>query len=450
MKTCALALACILAVLACAAQETPKPFSPEAAAKQVIQELAAGQFEKIETQYDERVATALPPGKLGESWKGLIQQIGPFESILDTKASKTQGLDVVTMTCKFQNVVLEAHVAFDPDGKIAGLNFRPHKEAEPDWTPPAYAKPDSFTEQPLTLVNGKFELPGTLTIPKGDGPFSAVVLVQGSGPNDQDETIGPNKPFKDLAWGLGSRGVAVFRYTKRTMKYGIQSSDDPAKLTVDDEVISDARAAVALLAKQPKIDAKRVFLLGHSLGAYLAPRIASGDSQIAGIVMLAANTRPIEKVIVEQIRYIASQNGAPDAEAQKQIASAEETAKKIESPDLKPGDSVPLLGASMPGAYWLDLRDYHPAQTAAKLTIPILILQGGRDYQVTPSNFEDWKKALATQKNVTLRLYPDLNHLFIAGSGPSTPQEYEKPSHVAEEPVADIAAWISRGGQPPK
>jgi len=450
MRTCAVALACILAALACAAQETQKASGPEIAAQKVVQELTAGQFEKIEAQYDERMAAALPPGKLGESWKGLIQQIGAFESIVDTKSSKTQGLDVVTMTCKFENVVLDAHVSFDPDGKIAGLNFRPHQEAEPDWIPPAYAKPDSFTEQPLTLVNGKFELPGTLTMPKGDGPFPAVVLVHGSGPNDQDETIGPNKPFKDLAWGLGSRGVAVFRYTKRTSKYGIQSSDDPAKLTVEDEVISDARAAVALLAKQPKVDPARVFLLGHSLGAYLAPRIATGDSQIAGVVMLAANTRPIEKLIVEQIRYIAAQAGAPEAEAQKQIASAEETEKKIESPDLKPGDTVPLLGASTPGSYWLDLRDYHPVQTATKLTIPILILQGGRDYQVTPSNFADWKNVLLTHKNVTLRLYPDLNHLFISGSGPSTPQEYETPNHVAEETVADIAAWIARGGQPPK
>jgi dienelactone hydrolase len=122
--------------------------------------------------------------------------------------------------------------------------------------------------------------------------------VQGSGPHDQDETIGPNKPFEDLAWGLGSRGIAVLRYTKRTLKYGGESSEDPAKLTVDDEVISDARAAVALLAKQPKINSARVFLLGHSLGAYLAPRIAAGNSQIAGIVLLAGNTRPIEQLIV--------------------------------------------------------------------------------------------------------------------------------------------------------
>ena len=251
-----------------------------AAAQKVIHQLVAGEFAKVEAQYDQRMAEALPPGKLGESWPGLIQQEGAFESITGTQTIRVQGIDVVKLVCKFANATLDATVAFDADGKIAGLSFRPHQESETPWNAPAYAKPDSFTEQPLTLVNGKFELPGTLTLPKGDGPFPAVVLVHGSGPHDQDETIGPNKGFRDLAYGLAAHGIAVFRYTKRTEKYGEKSSDDPAKLTVDDEVVSDARAAVALVAQQPKINPKQVFLLGHSLGAYLAPRIATGDSQI--------------------------------------------------------------------------------------------------------------------------------------------------------------------------
>ncbi|MGC1987523.1 MAG: alpha/beta fold hydrolase, partial [Candidatus Acidiferrales bacterium] len=257
-----------------AVQESGKQNSAAVtAAQQVIQELAAGQFDKVEAQYDARMAAALPPGKLAATWPSLIEQVGAFQSITNAHASKVQGLDVVRLECKFQNASLEATVAFDSNGKIAGLGFRPHQEEVAAWTPPAYAKESTFTELPLTLENGKFELPGKLTIPKGNGPFPAVVLVQGSGPHDEDETVGPNKPFADMAWGLASRGIAVYRYTKRTQQYGLQSSDDPAKLTVEDEVISDARAAVALVAKQPHIDPKQVFLIGHSLGAYLAPRI---------------------------------------------------------------------------------------------------------------------------------------------------------------------------------
>jgi uncharacterized protein len=460
MKTVFLAFACLFASWTAAAEtQTPAQAQPSAdqaadssataaAAQKIIQQLVSGEFTKVEALYDDRMATALPPGKLAESWPSLIQQEGPFESITDTQTIRVQGLEVVKLACKFANATLDATVAFDPDGKIAGLGFRPHQDTEAPWTTPAYAKPDSFAEQPLMLVNGKFELPGTLTMPKGDGPFPAIVLVQGSGPHDQDETIGPNKGFKDLAFGLAAHGVAVFRYTKRTQKYGELSNDDPTKLTVDDEVISDARAAVALLAKQQKINPKQVFLLGHSLGGYLAPRIAASDTQIAGIAILGANTKPIEQVIVEQIHYLSAKSGAPADESAKQVADAEAAAKQIESPELRPGDSVSLLGSKTYGAYWLDLRGYDPVKTASQLKIPILILQGGRDYQVTNANFEDWTKALAKHKNVTLKSFPDLNHLFMPGQGVSTPTEYGNPNHVSEDVINAIAAWVLPGENP--
>jgi uncharacterized protein len=444
----AVALSCS-SIFAQAAAPSPAPLSAQqtedtaTAAQRIIHQLAAGEFSKIEALYDERMSSALPPGKLAESWPSLIQNEGEFESIVDTQTIRVQGLEVVKLACKFANATLDATVAFDPDGKIAGLGFRPHQDAEASpWNPPPYAKPSTFTEVPITLVNGEYELPGTLTMPKGDGPFPAVVLVQGSGPHDQDETIGPNKGFKDLAIGLASRGIAVYRYTKRTAKYEEKSADDPVKLTVDDEVISDARTAVALVAKQQRINPRQIFLLGHSLGAYLAPRIATGDPQIAGIAILGANTKPIEQVIVEQIRYLSGKSGAPADESAKQLADVEAAQKQIESPDLKAGDTVMLLGSKTYGAYWLDLRGYDPVKTASQLKIPILILQGGRDYQVTNANFEEWSKALSRRKNVTLKLLPDLNHLFMPGEGVSTPAEYAKPNHVSEEAISVVASWI--------
>src|SRR5271169_5648931 len=435
-------------VLPVSAQEGATDSPSAVAAKQVIQELVAGQFEKVEAIYDARMKDALPPGKLAGGWRDLNKQAGAFQAITSTETSQVQGLQVVKMQCKFENSLLDATMIFNPDGKLGGLSFLPHQAPPAPWTPPAYAKQDSFSEQPLTLMNGKFELPGTLTVPTGDGPFPAVVLVQGSGPQDQDETIGPNKPFKDLAWGLASRGIVVFRYTKRTQKYGAQSSDDPVRLIVEDETISDARAAVALVVKEPKVDPKQVFLLGHSLGAYLAPRIATGDAEIAGIVMLAANARPLEKVVLEQIHYLAAMNGTPTEAEQKRIQAAEEGAKQIESPDLKPDDKIAFLGATMYGAYWLDLRGYDPLKTAAKLKIPILILQGGRDYQVTPSNFQAWSDALANNKNVTLRTYPDLDHLFMHGTGASKPADYARPDHVSAEVVESIVTWILPSEKP--
>jgi uncharacterized protein len=429
-------------------QEAAKDSPPAVAAKQIIQELVAGQFEKVEALYDARMAAALPPGKLADGWRDLNKQAGAFQAITSTETSQVQGLQVVKMQCKFENSLLDATMVFNPDGKLGGLSFQPHQAPPPPWNAPAYAKQNLFSEQPLTLTNGKFELPGTLTVPAGDGPFPAVVLVHGSGPEDQDETIGANKPFKDLAWGLASRGIVVFRYTKRTQKYGAQSSDDPVRLTVDDETISDARAAVALVAAQPKVNPKQVSLLGHSLGAYLAPRIATGDAQVAGIVMLAANARPLEKIVLEQIHNLAAMSGTRTEAEQKKIDAAEDGAKQIESPALKPGDKIDFLGAKMYGAYWLDLRAYDPLKTAAKLKIPIFIVQGGRDYQVTPSNFQAWSDALANDKNVTMRTYPDLDHLFIHGTGASKASDYARPDHVSQEVVESIATWILPSEKP--
>jgi len=448
MKTFALALACFLLVLPISAQQGDSEAAATATGRLVVQQLAAGQFDSVEQRYDAPMAAALPPGRLAASWAGVLEQMGSFDAIAGVKTNHVGMYDVAVLTCKFERGLIDAQIAFGPDGKIAGLYFRPHEEPPPPWVAPDYAKPDSFSEQPLTLVNGKFELPGTLTLPKGAGPFPAAVLLHGSGPHDQDETIGANQPLKDLAWGLASRGIAVFRFTKRTQKYGAQSSAEPAKLTVDDETMSDARAAVELLARQSKIDPKRIFLAGHSLGGYLAPWIATRDSRLAGIVMLAANTRPMEQLLLEQVRALLTAEGTPTPSEQQQLAALEASVRKIESPDLKSGDTVVLVGGAMPASYWLDLRNYHPVAVAEELKIPILILQGGRDFQVPPAtNFTEWKSALDGHKNVTLKLYPDLNHLFIAGTGPSLPEEYQKPGHVNEQVINDIAAWISAGGK---
>lgn len=453
MKLCTTLLLFSLVVAAPAAARQKKESQPPpvvASAQQVLGEISSGQFDIVEGRYDARLSGALAPGQLAMAWGRVLAAVGSFESVVSARVGKTGTLDVVILECKFQKGEIDAQIAFGPEGKLAGLHFGPHRESPPPWVPPAYAKPDSFSEQRLTLVNGNFELPGTLTVPQGDGPFPAVVLLQDVGPHDQDQTVGPNKPLKDLAWGLATHGIVVFRYIKRTLKYGEQSNADPAKLTVDDETMSDAHAAVALVSKQPKVDPKRIFVVGQGFSAYLAPRIAGNDPQIAGIVMLAANTRPLEQLLLDEVHYVAAKGGtAPTADDQKQIAAVEDGVKKIESPDLKPGEMITLLGSALPSSYWLDLRSYKPVEAAEALKIPMLILQGQRDFQAPPAtNFDQWKTALASRGNVSLKLYPDLNHFFISGAGLPLPQEYEKPGHVDEQVVTDIAAWISTGKLP--
>lgn len=418
------------------------PIDYEAQGRAVVSDMAARHFDKVVSSFDERVAKALPADKLAQSWDSLLSQAGDFQSIEKVRHEEKQGYQVVYATCAFQRGKWDVIVVFDAQGHIAQFTSAPTESLAP-WTQPGYVANDKFHERDVSIGASPWQLPGTLTLPSGAGPFPAVVLVHGSGPNDRDEGIGPNKMFKDLAWGLASNGIVVLRYDKRTRVYGKEFVGQHS-YTVNDEVIDDARAAVALLAAQPEVQPKRVFVLGHSLGAYLAPRIATGDPQIAGLIIMAGNTRPMEDLVVEQVRYSVGLAGKPTPDGEKLIAQAEQSAAEIRDPNLKPGVDVHFLGATIPSSYFLDLRTYHAPEVAAALHIPMLILQGDRDYQVGMADFGGWKKALDKNPAVTFKVYPGLNHMFMPGTGPSSDAEYLHPDHVPPDVLQDIEAWLGK------
>ncbi len=281
--------------------------------------------------------------------------------------------------------------------------------------------------------------------PRGTVRSPALVLVHGSGPNDRDESLGPNKPFKDLAWGLATRGIAVLRYDKRTKVYGAKIVADPkfeAGLTVKEETIDDALAAAALLRETAKVDKARVFILGHSLGGFLMPRIALAAKPLglAGFISLAGLTRPLDDTILRQVMYLSG--GDTSEETRKRLEGLKADVARLKA--LVPADkgsTVKLLGA-MP-TYWLDLRGYNPPELAKSVAKPMLILQGSRDYQVTTEDFKNWKTALGSRQDVELHLYPKLNHFFFEGQGLPTPNEYiQIHGSVAPYVIGDIAAWI--------
>lgn len=313
----------------------------------------------------------------------------------------------------------------------------------PAWKPPAYAVPGAFREQDVTVGAGtEWALPGTLTMPAGRGPHPSLVLVHGSGPNDRDETVGVSKPFRDLAWGLASRGVAVLRYEKRSRVHGARLAALKS-MTVKEETVDDALAAVALLRRTPGVDAKRIFVLGHSLGGGLVPRIGAADPRIRGFVILAGYTRPLADEIVRQYEYLFALDGTLGDDERKLIEAARRDAARVRS--LTPADAAAgrmLRGA--PAAYWLDLRDYSPPAAARKLRRPLLVLQGERDYNVTMDAFADWRRALARRRDADFKSYPKLDHGFLEGAGPSKDTDYAAPRNVPLYVVADIADWIKR------
>jgi dienelactone hydrolase len=340
-------------------------------------------------------------------------------------------------------MVLDVRVVFNADKQVTGLFFKQPK-SNYEFKPPSYAQPESYREKEVVVGTGEWELPGTLTLPKGDGPFPAAVLVHGSGAHDRDETIGPNKPFRDLAWGLASQGIAVLRYEKRNNVHAARMLALKDKLTVKEETIDDALEAVAVLRKQKEIDAKRIFVIGHSLGALVAPQIGTRDPGIAGLVLMAGNARPLEDVILEQITYIQSLQGESSGENREELDKIKKQVERAKDLKLTPDAPAAELPLGIPAAYWLALRAYNQTETASRLKQPILIAQGERDYQVTMDDFNLWKKALASHGNAAFRSYPKLNHLFMEGEGKAKPAEYEKAGHVSRELVDDLAAWIKK------
>ncbi|MEA2053264.1 MAG: alpha/beta fold hydrolase [Euryarchaeota archaeon] len=407
-------------------------------AKTFVNLLNEGEFEKAHELFNKDVAEAFPVDKLNATWNDLIDQYGVCTGIVNISSTEEKGYEIVCVTCNVSNAFLEARIVFDNDEKIAGLNFRPIYP----YHPPAYTDPDSFTEIECTVGTGNWKLPGALTIPKGEGPFRAVVLVAGSGPEDMDETIGPNKPFKDLAWGLATAGIAVLRYDKRTYQYNkeCRAMIKNDNFTVNDETIDDAIAAVDLLRETERIDPDNISVLGHSWGGYLAPRIAARDENISGLILLAAGARSLPDLIIEQTEYLASLDGKMDEKEIKSLEELMEQAKKVKELNISKGEI--LIGA--PESYWEDLSDYNPVKTARNLSRPILILQAERDYHVTMVDYEMWIKGLTGKNNVCFILYSDFNHLFMAvpGTGKATPADMYIPGHVAPIVIDNVADWV--------
>jgi len=408
-------------------------------AKEFVDLLTKEEFAKAVENFDNVMTKAMPKEKLKEVWQAVIQQAGQLKKQKGTRTETLAEYDIVYVICEFEKGALDIKVVFNREKQITGLWFAP---AQKNYTSPDYAKLSSFNEKEVVVGSGEWALPGTLTLPPGKKTCPAVVLVHGSGPNDRDESIGPNKPFRDLAWGLASRGIAVLRYEKRTKAHGRKLKDFKGNFTVKEETVDDALAAVELLRGLKGIEAQKIFVLGHSLGGMLIPRIGLRDPDIAGFIILAGATRSVEEAILEQSGYIIMLDGKT-TESEKarldEIQKAVEKIRNLKESDLH-SEKENLLGA--PPEYWLDLRDYDPPETAKRLRQPMLILQGGRDYQVTEKDFENWKKSLSSRRDVTFKLYPDLNHLFIAGKGKPAPSEYSRAGHVDKQVIDDIAAWI--------
>lgn len=298
----------------------------------------------------------------------------------------------------------------------------------------------------------KYPLKGMLTLPdQMISPVPAVVFVHGSGSSNMDEKVGKLTPFKDLAEGLAKHGIASVRYDKRSFAHGFKMLRDKSLvITVKEETIDDAILAAEILKKDPRIDSEKIFIIGHSMGGTLAPRIDAEGGDFKGLILMAGTPRRLEEVLIEQTEEVMmSMKGLTRKLMEKQAKKirdmfdglyelSDEEAKK-----KKVGGGTTLY-------YFKEMGEHDTPKYLTESQKPTLIMQGEKDFQVkADKDFRIYQELLKGRENVTFKLYENLNHAFVPsvyGNIADAKKEYNVEQHIGEDVIADIANWIIENG----
>ncbi|MFC4209673.1 DUF3887 domain-containing protein [Pedobacter lithocola] len=407
-------------------------------ANNFFQLLTEEKYTEAYNNFDETVKSKLSEEQLKKLWTDINLSLGKAKA-LDATQSKTQGeFFAVTVEGEFERGSQNFILGFNKTQKIVGFFLAP-KPTVSKYLAPSYADTTLYSEKQAYITDAKHQLAAVITTPKNNKNFPVVVFVHGSGPGDMDETVGPNKPFKDLAAGLAAQGIGSIRYVKRTLIYPYEFGK---AFTVKEEVMDDAQAALAMAKTIPGADLKNIYLFGHSLGGMLAPRIATAVPDLGGIILAAAPARKLADMIEEQNKYLFEKTNdtAKNAKSQFDLAIKEIDKGRITQLGTIKPDSI-ILG--LPASYWIDLNNYNQVAAAQKLTKPrIFVIQGGNDYQVSKQDFDLWKAGLANNKNAEFKFYPELNHLLSQQVEKGTGAQYQAFSSVSATLINDIVAWI--------
>lgn len=409
----------------------------------IVSHIKAGRYDSIVTYFDSTMKHNLGPKQLEETVAGLNQVYGDLEAAQEGVVEEINNHWMSRTPLKFAKKSMILSLTFDSTDKVAGMFISPQTGT---YMVPTYVKSLIFLESKMDFGTEGWKINGTLSYPRDNEKHPLVIIVHGSGPMDRDGSAGNSKIYRDLAWGLATQGIAVFRYDKRSYTHGnklYMETYQGKTYTPQDEVINDVLDALKLLSTNSHVDPSRIYIAGHSQGGMMLPEIIKqSGNKVAGIIMLAANARPLQEMIIEQMSYLYDGQSLSYKEYEKvqKLKHQAEFAKKKKLDPKTPTDSLPF---NVSAAYWNYLNSYDQVKVFGKLTLPALVLQGERDYQVTMTDFGLWQKAAEKRKGkTTFKSYPKLNHLFIAGEGRSVPAEYQLQGNMNEEVVNDIANWI--------
>ncbi|WP_248516545.1 alpha/beta hydrolase [Salinarchaeum laminariae] len=406
------------------------PTSSTEAATQAIDLLRAGEYEAIYSRFPSAYQSSVTIAAIERIHLGLLAAGGEIQSTEVTDTGMSSGLQTVDLRLELERRPADVRISTTEEFELVGIGLVGEYERA------SYADPDSFQATEHTLEPDGCQLGATLTTPTDVDAVPGVVIVHGSGPSDRDATVAANKPYRDIAEGLASQGIAVLRYDKRTMACNVS----PAEYTVDRVTVDDALHAISWLRDREAVASDDVTVLGHSLGAMLAPEIADRDGELAGAVGLAAPARPLTDAFLDQISHLASVTEHESPAYSQRRDQWENAAEQIATGNYDADES--LMG--YPGAFWTSLDGYDPVDRAESVATEQFYLQGERDYQVTvEGDFTQWQSTFGDSTAVSLSTYEDLNHAFLPGEGPSVPAAYGVSNQVEKTVVDDVAAWIT-------
>ncbi|KAJ5649252.1 uncharacterized protein N7484_002975 [Penicillium longicatenatum] len=417
--------------------------------REIVRQIESEIWAGLRLEFIPLVRFFLSESLLEKSWKIVGKAFGPLESVGDPIVVSGWWLTSIKVPLRFQHAEFGMLLQMTSAGSLVGLRFLPMRALGlgAGWQMPCYAD-NIAREFDITLGKSESKVGGTFCLPNiteeqaGIPRFPCVVFLAGSGPCDRDSTVEDNKPFKDLAWGLARHGIASIRFDKVTRTYP-KVFRNRKNMTLTDEYVEHTVDAILQGQNHPNVLPERIFVLGHSLGAVVAPIVAAMEASVAGCVIMAGPAEPMYRSLIRQLRYIQSLDGPEAVLLGKRIHEAQVQADLADSDHLTLSTPAKQLPFGIGPSYWLDYRKFDPIGTASSMRKPILIMQGGRDYQVTvQDDYKQWHTALHGKHNVQFHLYEQLNHLFIAGKLPSTPLEYSAPGNIDEQVIIDLAKWV--------
>jgi hypothetical protein len=382
--------------------------------------------------HDKKMKELLSAEEYENMFAELKKTSGEFIDFNGNEIKEQGSYKIVAIGSLFEKQNYNMNVVFDTYGNIAGLNFSLYTFSED-------TRPEGLREIDIEFGLEKWKLPGKITLPEEEGEYPLLILVHGSGPNNMNETVGLNEPFKDIAYYLAEKGIAVLRYDKRTYAHSATITNFE-EFTVNEETIEDAAEAVKFSSALDYIDGDEIFVLGHSLGAYLMPRIAEVTDEASGYIMASGIYSSLADIIPYQIEYLINLDGTISEEEQKQIDETKIMAYKMKNPEtIEDGELV--FGAHK--AYWEDLASYDSVELAGNIEKPVFVFQGDRDYQVPVSEFELLQKSLKQKENFNFKIYEGLNHILMFGTETPSPQDYYVKNTVYPPLLDDIVDFIN-------